>query len=113
MNPRVILTALTLTFTIGSAVPNAHAAGTDLSKFESRVGKSASSVFDSTPNVVCVCREATSHNGHAGFLRQTRLVSGPGGQIKVHIDCAIVNFFQDSGEVSGIGGCDIFDILPK
>ena len=44
------------------------AASSDLSKFESRVGKSAPFEIDVTPPVVCLCREEGALQNHAGQL---------------------------------------------
>ena len=90
--------------------PEMVLAATDQEKFQNRVGKSAPELQDVTPPVVCVCKDGSEQNNHAGQLQQS-VVSAGGGRHAVAVICLILRF--EAEQLVGTGSCSVWELLPK
>ena len=91
-------------------LPGLALASTDLEKFEGRVGKSAPSIGDVTPPVVCVCKDGSGNQNRAGQLIQVR--EPDSGHFFVHVVC-YVEQFDSAGSFTLAFACPTWELLPK
>jgi hypothetical protein len=79
----------------------------DLDQFWNKVKKSAPSQFDTTPPVICVCKDGGVNQNRAGQLFSFLLGDG-----SVLVRCEVL-FFDPASELLAGAGCNSWELLPK